>query len=292
MYLLLFGLLCSVLIENRSLNKSAHAASVPSKMNRLKTFVTPTLVIGALLMGALAVAQDGGQGRMRRGGFGGGRQGSSLMLLRRSDVQADLKLTAEQKTKLDEVMKSMRGERSEGGQRRNRGEEGSTQQRTPPTDAERQARREAAESRQAELQKNINSVLSNDQVERLTEISLQLRGYTALLDQSVQKDLGFTDDQKAKVKSLREKMGEASQSIFQKVQDNSITREEAMKSMQKNNDVMKEELSKVLSKSQADKFKSMQGSTFKADPSESQRQFGFGGGRRQRGGGGSNGGGK
>lgn len=71
---------------------------------------------------ALASAQGGG-GQGRRGGFGGrgGNMFSELSLANRSDVQTDLGVTADQKTKLQELSTKMRGNR---GQRGNRGGQG------------------------------------------------------------------------------------------------------------------------------------------------------------------------
>jgi hypothetical protein len=217
-------------------------------------------------------------------GRGFGRGGNSLGLLRREDVKADLNLTADQKTKLDDLMTSMRGQRGEG---RNRDAAA-----TPPSDADRQARRAQMETRRAEQQKQIDAILTDSQRTRLKEISLQLRGGTALLDPEVQSNLDLTGEQKDRITSLREKMSEAMQSIFQKVQDGTLSREDAMKSAQKNNDVMKTELDKVMTRSQKEKLKSMEGAPFKADPNENQgfggsgrRGGGFGGGRRGGGGG-------
>lgn len=259
---------------------------MPCTMNRTKTLLATTLVAGMLALSAFTMAQDKPGQQKEHRGFGGGfgrgfgRGSNSFGLLRRDDVKTDLQLTTDQKAKLDELMTSMRGQR---GERPNRDANA-----TPPTDAERQAMRAQMEARRAEQQKQIDAILTPAQTARLKEISLQLRGNMALLDPQMQTDLDFTSAQRDKVTSLRDKMMEASQTIFQKVQDGTITRDDAMKSMQKNGDIMKEELAKVLTRSQAEKFKSMQGAPFKADPSEQNRGFGFGGGfggRGRRGGG-------
>ena len=257
-------------------------------MNRFKSVLIPALAVGALMIGAFAVAQDGGQGRRMGRGFGGGfgGGGNTFFLLRRDDVQTDLQLTSDQKTKLQDLMTSMRGNRGErgartGGQGGNGG--------TPPTDAERQARRAEMQSRMAEMKKNIDAILTPAQITRLDEISIQLRGNMALLESDVQNKLGLSNEQKGKIKDLQSKMQDANQAVGQKMQDNTITRDQAFQSFQKNNDIMKDQLGKVLTRSQADKLKAMGGAPFKADPNESQG-FGFGrrGGRRGGGGGGAN----
>jgi len=232
------------------------------------------------MIGSLAMAQEQHQGRRGGRGFGGGfGGGNSTMLLRRDDVKADLNLTADQKTKLNDLMSSMRGNRGDRGQGGGRRDFGTG---TPPTDAERDARRKEAETRRAEMQKKLNDILTPAQTSRLKEISLQLRGNMALLDNDVQSQLGFTGEQKDKVQTLRDKMAEAMQTVMQKAQDGTITRDDAMKSMQKNGEVMKDELGKVLTSSQNEKLKSLMGAPFKADPNESMN---FGGGFGRRGGG-------
>jgi len=249
-------------------------------MNRYQLLKTSTVVVGAILFGALAAAQGAGQGRSWRGGFGGG--GNSFGLLRRSDVQADLQLSVDQKTKIQSLMDSMRGQRGDRGQ-------GAAGGGTPPSDADREAMRQQMQARRAEMQKQLDSILTSDQTHRLKQISIQLRGNMAVLDESVQNDLGLSDSQKSKIKDLQQKMSDASQTLFQKMRDNSISREDAMTSFQKNNDIMKDELGKVLTDAQKDKLKELGGAPFKADPSES--MGGFGGGFGRRGGRGGAGGG-
>lgn len=237
-------------------------------MKRLSLKV-PALVLGALLCGALAFGQGGGQ-RMGgfRGGFGG-RGGNEFGLLRRNDVQEDLQLSGEQKTKLADLLTSMRGQRGDRGGRRQGGSQGQGQDNaTRPTDAEREARRQQMEARRAEMEKKLNEVLSPTQVARLHEISIQLRGTMAVLDPKVQQAVGLSSTQIEKIKDLEQKAREAGQSVFEKVQNQEITREQMRESMQKNNQVMKDELAKLLTAEQAAKLKALGGAPFKADPDE------------------------
>ena len=258
-------------------------------MNSIKTLLTPALVAGVMALGCLAAAQ-GHQGRGMGRGFGGGFGNNPTFLLRRTDVQSDLQLTADQKSKLDDLMTSMRGQRGSGGGFGNGGNGGNGG--TPPTDAERQQMRAQMEQRRAEMEKSVDAILSPEQQQRLDEISIQVRGNTAILDSKVQDKLDMTSDQKAKISDLQQKERDAMQSVFQKMQDNSITSDQARASFQKNNDVMKDELGKILTHSQSEKLKHLGGAPFKADPSESEGGFGggFGGGRHRGGGGGGAGG--
>src|SRR5436305_418288 len=78
--------------------------------NLLKLLVVSSFVIAA----AMSYAQQGGGGGGGRGGrgmFGQGMMGGGgIGQLRRKDVQEDLKLTEDQKTKLAEVQKKMQEE--------------------------------------------------------------------------------------------------------------------------------------------------------------------------------------
>lgn len=258
---------------------------MPRNMNRLMSLRTPAIVLGAVVFAALSVGQGGGhQGRGFGGGFGGGR-GNLIGLLRRTDVQTDLQITPDQKTKLDDLMTSMRGQRGNRGDNAGQAGQGGG---TPPTQAEMDARRAEMESRRAEQQKQVNAILTQSQLGRLKEISIQLRGNMAVMDPDIQKQIDLSSDQIAKIKSLSETMQEASQSVMQKMRDQTITREQAMDAFKKNMQAMQDEIGKVLTHSQADKLKSLGGAPFKADPAESQR-FGFGGGRGGRRGGGGGG---
>lgn len=238
-------------------------------MNKL-SLRAPAIALGLLLCGALAMAQSGGRQWGGRGGFGG-RGDNELGLLRRADVQKDLQLSGDQKTKVDDLLTSMRGQRGERGNRQGqRGDrrQGGQDPANRPTDAERQARRAQQEARRAEMQKKVAEILSATQVSRLHEISIQLRGSMALLDPKVQQAVGLSSTQLEKIKGLQEKMREASQSVMEKAQGQEITREQVRESMQKNSAIMKEELAKLLTSEQAAKLKALGGAPFAADPDE------------------------
>jgi hypothetical protein len=238
-------------------------------MNRYISLRTPAIVLGVLVFGALSLAQGGG-GRQR--GFGGGGMGgrnNPAMLLRRSDVQTDLGISADQKSKLDDLMTSMRGQRGQGGAGGG----------TPPTDAERQARRAEMESRMAEMQKKVDDILTQQQLGRLKQISLQLRGNMALTEPDIQKEVGLSGDQISKIKGLQETMQQASQSVMEKMRDQSITRDQAMAAFKTNTQAMNDSIGKILTHHQMDKLKELQGAPFKADPAESMGGFGRGGRR-------------
>jgi len=204
----------------------------------------PRTILFSLLLVALtatsALAQN--QGGRRFGGRGGG----VARLLFRSDVQTDLQLTADQKTKLDALRTSMRGQRGGAGGG------------TPPTADEMKARRD-------EQQKQVAAILTPEQVKRLGEIAIQVAGDQAVLEPDVQKQLDLTADQKAKIKDLQDKQREANQSIRDKVQSGEIQRDASRDLMQKNNQAMSDEIHKLLTEAQLAKLKTLGGTPFKAD---------------------------
>ena len=103
-------------------------------------------------------------------GMGGG-------MLMMPELQKELKITAAQKASIDKIIKEMRA------QPRN----GNTNNR---------------ESFQ-KYQTRIMNVLSANQKARLKQIELQMRGGGALLDPTVQKQLGITAAQKSKLTAVQ-----------------------------------------------------------------------------------------
>ncbi|HTQ11887.1 MAG TPA: hypothetical protein VMI31_17635 [Fimbriimonadaceae bacterium] len=229
---------------------------------------------------ALAAAQGGGGGggQGRRGGGRGGFGESEMTLANRADVQKELNITDDQKTKIQALQQQERQNMQGGG-----GNNGGTR----PTMEEMQQR--MAQMR-AQQHKDLATVLNDGQMKRLGELLLQREGINAIAQPDVQTALGLSDDQKAKIKDLQQKEGEARQALVEKMRNQEITQEEFQSDMQKNQDTMKDELTKILTSDQAAKFKTMQGAPFTFDPNIRGGGFG-GGGRRGGGGGGGNGGG-
>lgn len=289
-----------------------------------RAFVVASLVLSAALVFAQGGA--GGQGRGGAGGAGGGQgrgggqfgqrggqfgQGGNLVQIAlRADVQKDLAVTPEQKTKLEEYSATQRGGRGGGGAggagggvrgaggaggagggaggagggggqgRGGAGGVGGGQGRggagggnfDPAAAAQR-----AEEQRAAQL-KALGEILNAGQVTRLQEIAIQLQGSRALMNPTVQKELGLTPEQITKIQDLNQKQGEANRTIQEKVRNQEISQEEAQASREKNNKILDEELNKVLNAGQAAKFKSMQGKPFAADPNLARGGRGGGGG--------------
>ncbi|MBS1713031.1 MAG: hypothetical protein JST30_01705 [Armatimonadetes bacterium] len=228
-----------------------------------KVFVFTLL---ALAVAGYAQGGAAGGGRQARQGFG--RNNNSMTgLLQRADVQKEIKLTDDQKAKLGEL--NPRGGRGAGGGNAagagggrgaggggNAGGAGGGRGAGGNVDpAERQ-------KQMAEREKAVLDVLNADQQKRLKELFLQRSGYRALGREDVQKDLGLSADQTAKIKGLQDKQREANQSIMEKVRNQELDRQEARDMQTKNDKTLNDELGKVLTADQAAKFKTMQGAAF------------------------------
>ncbi len=207
------------------------------------------IVAVAALVGS-AMAQGGGGGRGQRGGGRGGNPNSPMSLINRADVQKDLGITEDQKTKLTEIRTNSRQKM--------------TDARTAAGD-DQAAMRAAMTKVNEEVTKEQLAVLTADQQKRLTEIFIQVRGTQAVLNADIQKALEVTDDQKTKIADLLKRQQQANQEIQAKVRDQSIDQAEARTEMQKNTKVLGEEVDKVLTDAQKAKLKEMEGKKFVAD---------------------------
>lgn len=210
-------------------------------MKRLTCFrvlAFTALTLAVVCMAAEAQQQRGGQrgqrgeggGQRGSGGFGqrgpGGMRGPGIMgggisgLLRREQVQKELKLTEDQKSGLrqmaEERMAQMR-ERFGGGDRGTREE---------LSDADRQAQREERIKQIQEQAKNteekVRGLLKPEQFKRLKQIELQQQGVNGLNRPDIAQALGLTEEQKQGMKEIfgglqkqTEEIGEQSRSVFQ-----------------------------------------------------------------------------
>jgi len=222
----------------------------------MKSTFKSILVAGIAVLAAVSMAQGGGGGGGGRGGFGQGRGGfgmqdpSGVFLLRREDVQGELKLTADQKSKLTTIQEDQRAKMREMFQNGGGG-------------GDREAMMAEMQKMQAENNKVTLAVLDDTQKKRLKELAVQRMGNGIAANAEMQKELGITDDQKTKIKDLQAKQQEASQAVMQKMRDGEIQREELQAIMQKNTDIYNAELGKILTDAQKAKIKEMGGKPFK-----------------------------
>ena len=171
--------------------------------------MTVGVVLVMASLATLASAQPGGGGGpggfgggMGMGGmFGGGGPATVMSLLAMPTVQTELKLTDDQKTKVQDLSQKLNDKRQElfqggGG---------------PPDMSDPQA----MQKQMAEMQKKLAPItketdadavklLTAEQVTRLKELQIQRDGATAPTNEDVQKKLGLSVDQIAKIKTLQD----------------------------------------------------------------------------------------
>jgi len=212
-------------------------------------------VLVLLLVGVsvISMAQNGGGRGGRQGGFA--RNNNSLIgLLNRDDVKAELKVSDDQKSKLD-ALRPARGQGGAGGGGGARGNGGGAGGGNFDPEAMRKL--------QAEREKTTLEVLTSDQVKRLRELFVQRVGARAVLREDFQAELKVTADQKTKIEALQKTQQEANQSVMEKVRSGEIERTAVQDIMKKNETALIEELNKILSAEQKAKMKTLEGAPFK-----------------------------
>lgn len=231
----------------------------------------------------------GGRGGQRGGGggmFGGGMMGGGMMagrggdpivgLLRIEEVRKEIKVDEEQAAALKKMAESGRDEERPNFDMRNADEE---QRRK--FFAEMQAKQA---ERAEEMKMDLEVILLPEQMKRLEEISMQVRGMAALMDKDVIEKLKITEDQTKKMSAIREEAGstmrDQMRELFSSGDRTAIA--EKMKSMR---DDIEKKVGEVLSADQLKQFETMKG-----EPFEMPAQGGFGGGGFRGGAGGGPGG--
>jgi Spy/CpxP family protein refolding chaperone len=203
-----------------------------------------------------AVAQDGGQGRRGRGGGGfmGGMMGpiTAGRAIGAKEVQEALKLTDDQKTKIEKINDDSR----EAGRALFR------QGGPPDMDKMVELSNDAS--------KKIEESLEPEQQKRLVGILIQLNGPTAVADPGVAKELNITDDQKKTLHQIRQD----ARAEGEKMRDDNGSREDRQKKMQEIQDEVSKKILGALTSDQQAQLESLKGDKVEVDKSQLR---GFGG---------------
>ena len=158
----------------------------------LRTVVLALVIAVTTLSAGMAAAQPpgrgGGMGRM-----GGGMP--SAMLLRQEPVQKELGLSAAQIGEIGKLPEAA----PPGGNPRDM------------TDDQRRSWMEERIKTQAEEEKKVAAILDAKQAARLKQIRIQALGGRALMDESVVKELGVTEDQVGKAREAMMEVMQAGQ---------------------------------------------------------------------------------
>jgi Spy/CpxP family protein refolding chaperone len=230
--------------------------------------------------------RTGGRGGFGFGGFGGrgGEVSGSdwLGLLQNEKVQKEIDLLDDQKAEVRKVADESREKMRSVFQGFGNFREASEQERE-------KMQKEMGEKMQAntkETVKRLEGVLLPPQVARLKEISLQVRGTSALNDPEVEKQLGISEQQQAQLEKIREEQGEKMRGLFS---GNNNDRDQAREKMAELRKESSDRALAALSAEQRDKFEKLKGKPVTADLDEL-RRGGFTGGRGGPGGQGGTGG--
>ncbi len=168
-------------------------------MKRSCSLLTITAV-AVLCMSTVAWAQPRG-GFGGPGGFGGGFGfgGGLLGLARLEAVQKEIGAGSDQISAIQKLGEELRGERggNPGGERPNF--QNMSAEEREKLFAEMRAR---GEKQAATAHAKLAEILKPQQISRLEEISLQVRGTTALADPKVAEKLKLSDEQKSKLKEV------------------------------------------------------------------------------------------
>jgi Spy/CpxP family protein refolding chaperone len=213
-----------------------------------------TVLTMAVLIPAMAQPPAGRPG----GPFGGRLGGPMLMvgLLRSPQVQQELKLTDQQRQRLEQLgeqwREKMRGLRD-----------------LPPEE-----RRQKGEGMRAEVEKQLATILNEQQMKRLKQIALQVEGYAALERPEIADQVGLTKEQRQKIRDILRQAGEKRREAFQQGQGD---RQAAFQRMREIRQWVDGEIEKLLTAEQKKKWQELIGEPFKFEGG-----FGGFGGARQR----------
>lgn len=222
-------------------------------MRSIFRFAAVGAVAVLVALGATAQEPGAGAGRGgRAGGFGRGMGGGMMggaMLLNRADVQKELNLTDEQKTKLQATRAAMREEMQ--------GQMANLRDMTPEEQQKKMA------ELQANVDKKIAAILTAEQYKRYKELALQQEGGRALLRADLQKELGISAAQKTRLEGVERDSQRERQMLMQGIRDASADERQAMlQKLQKMTTDTDAKYVAVLTDVQKSKFEQMKGKKF------------------------------
>lgn len=206
------------------------------------------MIVAALSTTGFAQRPSGGGAEM------GNRRGPSVIgLIARKDVQRDLKMTAAQVKSItslqDQMMKEMR--RDPGA----------------PRDGNRSSMREKMDG----FEKRANGLLTPAQRTRIKEIQLHLMGNRVITMPEMQKQLGITAVQKARIDAAVKAHGATLSKLMQSFRTNkqrggTIQAPGAFQKIEAANTKLDRDLGAIMTAAQRTKLASLRGRPFKADP--------------------------
>jgi hypothetical protein len=170
-------------------------------------------------------------------------RGNPAMLAGQESVRKDLKVTPEQAKKLDEQQEKMREKFQEA------------------FGLEGEERGKRMQELMQENLKAVTEILKPEQMKRLTQISYQQQGPSAVVNPEVAKAINLTDVQKKEVQKINEETGAQIRELFQ----GGPPDEETRKKMQEIRKTAGDKIMKLLNDEQKTKWKELQGEPFKGE---------------------------
>lgn len=187
-------------------------------------------------------------------GFG---QTSPLCLIRNSQVQEELGLSADQAKAVAEIDRANLAARREGMQRVRHAASGAARR-----EAWQQLEDELSEQREATHRK-LREVLNPDQWRRLSQLALQLRGTQALYFEDVQQAIGLSDRQRFELIQLSDKREFERNIVTNRAREGRVPKEVLKAQLAELNQRIEMQLMAVLSPQQREMFTALQGEKFK-----------------------------
>ncbi|HWB00139.1 MAG TPA: hypothetical protein VG713_16710 [Pirellulales bacterium] len=160
----------------------------------------PLVCVLIVVMVTDATAQSRRGGWSRRGGPGGSSRSSPTMLLGQESVQKELQLNPKQIEALTKISEQQRAAMSQLFQQ----------------DLDRDERSEQMQAIGKQAEAMVANILSPQQVQRLTQISLQQQGARAFERPEVVQGLGLTPEQLAQIEQVQEAANEEISELFRK----------------------------------------------------------------------------
>lgn len=233
-----------------------------------------SLIVLAVVATVLSATQPV-SAQQRRGRRGGGRGVTRVQLTSLKNVQAELKLTDEQKKLTAEISEKLNADRTEMMREARDGGGGFAEI------------REKFTKMNAEATSKLVAKLDDAQKKRLTEVFVQVNGLNSLRDKEVSATLKITEEQTKKLTEVQTKNREAMREASRNFRDMSDEeRQTATKKMTKESN---ERFTAVLTDEQKEMFRKLKGEKIEIDMTQLR---GRRGGRGQRGRGGQRDGGR
>lgn len=218
-------------------------------MSRLSYFGFAALVAGLVLTTSLS-AQQG-----RRGGGFGGRGQSLVGLAANEAVQKEIGVTDDQKAKLTALGEEFRTESQK--VRTDAGITGGGPGGERPTQEQLAKMTEGMKKVNEAFTAKLKETLKPEQLERVQQIAYQAAGVAAYNDPEVAKALDITKEQQEKLATINKDFGEKMQALF--AGGNAGGAREAFTKLR---DEQNDEIAKVITAEQTEKFTKLKGKTF------------------------------